>query len=80
MATTKQIVTHEWVKITDGTKDQSLQFTGEIALCNSPEQPAPDAPAFRFETQAYQTLTIPKGDIAWARAAAPDGAVILLLW
>lgn len=50
MATTKQIVTHEWVKITDGTKDQSLQFTGEIALCNSPEQPAPDAPAFRFET------------------------------
>ncbi|EDJ2557274.1 hypothetical protein CE665_23425 [Salmonella enterica subsp. enterica serovar Poona] len=80
MATTEQMITHEWVKITDGTKDQTLQFSGEIMLCNSPDQPAQDAPAFRFGAITRQILTITKGDIVWAKATAPDGVVILLLW
>ncbi|ECG8634067.1 hypothetical protein FNN91_24510, partial [Salmonella enterica subsp. salamae] len=62
MATSDQLITHEWVQITDGTKDQTIQFQGEISLCNSPVKPMPDAPALRFSNT---TLTITKGDIAW---------------
>lgn len=75
--TTSQMLTHEWSQITDGTKDEVIQFRGEIAICNSPTKPAPDAPALRFDNQ---TLTITRDDIAWARAASPDGCVVLVIW
>ncbi|EAO8773527.1 hypothetical protein [Salmonella enterica] len=80
MATTEQMVTHEWVKITDGTRDQTVQFSGDILFCNSQTQPVPDSPALRFETTARQTLTFTKDDTVWARAASSEGVVVLVLW
>lgn len=77
MATTEQLITNEWAQITDGTKDEVIQFRGEVAICNSPAKPAPDAPALLFENQ---TLTITAGDIAWARTPAPGVAIILVIW
>ncbi|EFB0319269.1 hypothetical protein HGH08_003897 [Salmonella enterica] len=77
MATTEKMITSEWTQITDGTKDQVIQFRGEIAVCNSPTKPATDAPALLFENQ---TLTITAGDIAWARTPNPDVAIILAIW
>lgn len=77
MPTTDKIITNEWVQITDGTKDEVIQFRGEIAVCNSPTKPAPDAPALVFENQ---TLTIKSGDIAWVRTPSPDNQVILVIW
>lgn len=77
MATTEQLITSEWTQITDGTKDQVIQFRGEIAVCNSSARPDPDAPALLFENQ---TLTITKGDIAWVRTLSPGVAVILVIW
>ncbi|EEC6275539.1 hypothetical protein GWC37_09725 [Salmonella enterica subsp. enterica serovar Braenderup] len=77
MPTTDKIITNEWVQITDGTKDEVIQFRGEIAVCNSPTKPAPDAPALIFESQ---TLTITGGDIAWARTLSPDNQIILVIW
>ncbi|EAT6129775.1 hypothetical protein E6B73_12000 [Salmonella enterica] len=77
MTTKNLMITNEWVQITDGTKDQVIQFRGEIAICNSPAKPAPDAPALLFENQ---TLTITAGDIAWVRTSAPGVAIILVVW
>lgn len=77
MATTEQLITNEWTQITDGTKDQVIQFRGEIAICNSSAKPAPDAPALLFENQ---TLTITAGDIAWVRTRSPQVVVILVIW
>ncbi|HAG2479037.1 TPA: hypothetical protein G8W07_004395 [Salmonella enterica] len=71
------MMSNEWVQITDGAKDQVIQFRGEIAFCNSPVKPAPDAPALLFENQ---TLTITAGDIVWARTSAPGVVIILVLW
>ncbi|EJV5127459.1 hypothetical protein OB366_003702 [Salmonella enterica] len=77
MATTEQMITNEWTQITDGTKDEVIQFRGEIAICNSPDKPDPDAPALLFENQ---TLTITTGDIAWVRTRSPQAVVILVIW
>ncbi|EEI6040123.1 hypothetical protein GWF43_08840 [Salmonella enterica] len=77
MATTEQMITSEWTQITDGTKDQVIQFRGEIAICNNPTKPDPAAPALLFENQ---TLTITAGDIAWVRTPNPDVAIILVVW
>lgn len=77
MTTKNLMITNEWVQITDGTKDQVIQFRGEIAICNSPDKPAPDAPALLFENQ---TLTITAGDIAWVRTPAQGVALILTIW
>ncbi|EAW0306674.1 hypothetical protein FGJ22_18615 [Salmonella enterica] len=77
MATKNLMITNEWVQITDGTKDQVIQFRGEIAICNSSAKPAPDAPALLFESQ---TLTITAGDIAWARTPSPEVTIILVVW
>ncbi|EKI1090361.1 hypothetical protein PB906_002166 [Salmonella enterica] len=79
MTTKNLMITNEWVQITDGTKDQVIQFRGEIAICNSPAKPnpPPDAPALLFENQ---TLTITAGDIAWVRTSAPGVAIILVVW
>lgn len=77
MATRNLIITNDWVQITDGTKSEVVQFRGEIAICNSPDKPAPDAPALTFENQ---TLTITDGDIAWGRTLSHDNQVILVIW
>lgn len=77
MATSDQLITREWVQITDGTKDQTIQFQGEIALCNSPVKPPSDAPALRFSNT---TLTITKKDVVWARATSAGDVVILFTW
>ncbi|EAP6367424.1 hypothetical protein SOP30_003594 [Salmonella enterica] len=77
MTTKNLMITNEWAQITDGTKDQVIQFRGEIAICNSLAKPAPNAPALLFENQ---TLTITAGDIAWVRTPAPGVAIILVVW
>ncbi|EKZ3211524.1 hypothetical protein REO66_001037 [Salmonella enterica] len=77
MATTNKLITDEWVQITDGTKDEVIQFRGEILICSSPAKPAPDAPALLFENQ---TLTITAGDIAWGKTLAPGVVIILVIW
>ncbi|EAM8420590.1 hypothetical protein QUK01_003902 [Salmonella enterica] len=77
MATRNLIITNDWVQITDGTKSEVVQFRGEIAICNSPDKPNPDAPALTFESQ---TLTITDGDIAWGRTLSPDNQIILAIW
>ncbi|HGA5503358.1 TPA: hypothetical protein ACISZU_000132 [Salmonella enterica subsp. enterica serovar Potsdam] len=76
--TTRQItVTRDWQQLTDGTKDEVIQFYGEIAVCNSPTKPAPDAPSLRFNNQ---TLTITRDDIAWVRTASFYDSIILVIW
>ncbi|HFH0479923.1 TPA: hypothetical protein ACIVST_001088 [Salmonella enterica subsp. enterica serovar Aberdeen] len=77
MATTERIITNDWSQITTGTKDEVIQFRGEVAICNSPDKPTPDAPALVFENQ---TLTITSGDIAWARTLSPGNQIILIIW
>ncbi|EAW6539828.1 hypothetical protein FYX12_18170 [Salmonella enterica subsp. enterica] len=77
MATRNLIITNDWTQITDSTKSEVVQFRGEIAICNSPDKPAPDAPALTFESQ---TLTITDGDIAWGRTLSPDNQIILVIW
>ncbi|EHP1941073.1 hypothetical protein KOH99_000056 [Salmonella enterica] len=77
MTTRNLMIANEWTQITDGTKDQVIQFRGEVAICNSPTKPAPDAPALLFENQ---TLTITKGDVAWVRSLAPSVVIILAIW
>ncbi|EHG9339363.1 hypothetical protein J6F59_001899 [Salmonella enterica] len=77
MTTKNLMIANEWTQITDGTKDQVIQFRGEIAVCNSLVKPAPDAPALLFENQ---TLTITKGDVAWVRTPAPGVVIIMAIW
>ncbi|ELH3242192.1 hypothetical protein RO060_003355 [Salmonella enterica] len=77
MTTKNLMITNEWTQIADGSKEEVIQFNGEIAICNSPAKPAPDAPALLFENQ---TITITTGDIVWVRTTAPGVVIILAVW
>lgn len=80
MATTRRIISSEWVQIGDGTEAICLQVNyGCIYLVDATDKPDSHAKGYRLRAEcpeSYGVCTITPPSVAWVRSAALEHAEI----
>ncbi|EJI1584615.1 hypothetical protein NDG61_003910 [Salmonella enterica] len=70
---TQITIGNDWTQITDGNTDEVIQFYTVVDICRSPQKPANEAAALRFNT-GLLTFTAP--DTVWIRTVYEKESIL----